>query len=304
MKPERACVRPASRGRQGGFTLVEMIMVIVITGVIAGMVAVFIQHPVRGYFDTVRRAELTDQADVSLRRMMRDVRLALPNSLRIMETNGATTNVGTCGTAGFTCYIEFIMTKSGGRYRDVTDGSTGGDFLSYTSAADTSFDVLGPTPAMAAGDYVVVYNLGAQPADAYNYDATAASCRAGGCNMARIATAGANVTLAANPFAAQSPPLPSPNARFQVVPAAEQAVTYACNTSVAANLNRFAGYGFNSAQAAPGGTPAVLAAGATCQATYTANATGRNGLLFISLTLAADDEHVTLFNQVHVDNTP
>lgn len=290
--------------KPSGFTLVEMIMVIVITGVIAGMVAVFIKSPVEGYFSTVRRAELTDQADVALRRVLRDVRLALPNSLRIMETNGATTNVGACGTAGFTCHIEFIMTQSGGRYRDPTDGSTGGDFLSYTNAADVSFDVLGPTPTMAQNDYLVVYNLGTQPADAYNYNTAAGACRVGGCNMARIATAGANVTLDANPFAAQIPPLPSPSARFQVVPATQQAVTYACNTSVAGNLNRFAAYGFNTSQSVPGGTPAVLADGATCQASYTANATGRNGLLFVSLTLAAGDEHVTLFNQVHVDNTP
>lgn len=34
-----------------GFTLVEAIVVIVITGVIAGMVAVFIRTPVEGYMD-------------------------------------------------------------------------------------------------------------------------------------------------------------------------------------------------------------------------------------------------------------
>ena len=39
-----------------GFTLVEAIMVIVITGILAGMVAVFIKAPVDGYVDSVRRA--------------------------------------------------------------------------------------------------------------------------------------------------------------------------------------------------------------------------------------------------------
>jgi hypothetical protein len=34
----------------------------------------------------VRRAELTDQADVALRRITRDIRLALPNSLRVTTT--------------------------------------------------------------------------------------------------------------------------------------------------------------------------------------------------------------------------
>jgi MSHA biogenesis protein MshO len=88
-----------SRRVQHGFTLIEAIMVIVITGILAGVVAVFITRPVQGYVDSVRRAELTDVADVALRRIGRDVRLALPNSLRV---------------SGNSC-IEFIMTKGGGR---------------------------------------------------------------------------------------------------------------------------------------------------------------------------------------------
>jgi MSHA biogenesis protein MshO len=290
--------------RRRGFTLVEMIMVIVITGVIFSMIAVFMKAPIDSYASTVHRAEMTDQADAALRRIQRDVRLSLPNSVRIMETNGTVTNIGTCGTAGFQCYVEFILTHSGGRYRDPVDGSTGGDFLSYTDSTDISFDVLGPTPAMAVGDYVVVYNLGANPANAYNYDPAAFACRAGGCNVARITVAGANVTLAGNPFAAQLPPLPSPNSRFQVIPAAQLAVTYACSTSVPGDLQRYAGYGLNVTQSAPGGTPAIVAGGVTCSANYTPNEFGRNGLLYVNLTLTSGGESVSLFNQLHVDNTP
>jgi MSHA biogenesis protein MshO len=282
-----------------------MIMVITITGIIASMVAVFIRAPVDGYVDSARRAELTDQADAALRRISRDVRLALPNSLRVMETNGTTTNFGTCGTAGFFCYIEFIMTRSGGRYRDPSDGSTAGDFLSFTDAADMTFDALGGA-AMAISDYIVVYNLGAgsNPANAYNYDTATNTCRVGGCNVARITALGANVTLGTNPFAAQVPPLPSPSARFQVVPANEQAVTFMCATSQPSHLDRFSGYGFNAVQAVPGVNPASLAGSATCNVTYAANATGRNGILYINLTLTSGGENVTLFNQIHVDNSP
>ena len=296
---------------QTGFTLVELIMVIVITGIIASMVAIFIRAPVEGYVDSARRAELTDQADVALRRISRDVRLALPNSLRVMETNGAATNPNTCGTAGFDCYIEFIMTRSGGRYRDPSDGSTAGDFLSFTDTTDMTFDALG-APAMAINDYIVVYNLGtgSNPANAYNYDTATNTCRGGvdpGCNVARITALGANVTLGNNPFAAQLPPLPSPSARFQVVPANEQAVTFMCQAGLTRELRRFSGYGFNAAQAVPGGGFARLADGATCNVTYianAANATGRNGILYINLTLTSGDENVTLFNQIHVDNAP
>lgn len=265
-----------------GFTLIEMIMVIVITGIISATVAVFIRAPVEGYVDSVRRAELTDAADVALRRITRDVRLALPNSLRVLNSGGVN-------------YVEFIMTSSGGRYRDPTDGSTAGDFLSFTDAGDTSFDVLGPLPEMAANDFVVVYNLGVPGSNAY----------AGG-NIAQIqGIAGNTVTLTAtNPFAAQSPPLPSPSARFQVVPGGVRAVSYAC-PGTADNLTRHWNYGFNAAQAVPaGGSSALLAQNAACTVDYVSAATGRNGLLYISLTLSSGGESVTLFNQIHVDNAP
>ena len=272
-------------------------MAIVITGILAGIVAVFITKPVEGYVDSVRRAELTDAADVALRRMTRDIRLALPNSLRITSSGGMN-------------YIEFIMTSVGGRYRDPADGSTGGDFLSFTSTTDLSFDVLGTmpaNPAIAVNDYVVVYNLGPgyEPGNAYNYDG--ANCLAGGCNIAKASGIAGNViTLDVNSFAAQSPPLPSPSARFQVVPGGVRAVTFACPATGTGNLTRYWNYGFNASQATPptGGSSAPLASGANCVVEYTANATGRSGLLFVQLILSSGDDSASLFQQIHVDNAP
>ena len=279
--------------RSAGFTLIEIVMVIVIIGIISGMVAVFVVKPVQGYIDTVQRAELTDSADVALRRLTRDVRLALPNSLRVM-------------TSGGNHYIEFIMTSNGGRYRDSTDGSTAGNFLSWTSG-NLTFDVLGPmpsNPALAVNDYIVVNNSGTgyTPADAY---AAADPCT--NCNRAKVSGISANVvTLATNPFAGQSPPLPSPNARFQVVPGGTKAVTYVCPITTAGNLSRYANYGFNATQTIPTGSPSVLAANATCTVDYTSIATVRNGLLYIELKLtdSTSGESVTLFQQIHVDNAP
>jgi len=287
------------RSSSAGFTLIEAIMVIVITGVLAGIVAVFITKPVEGYVDSVRRAELTDAADVALRRLTRDVRLALPNSLRTS---------GNC--------IEFIMTRTGGRYRDPADGSTGGKMLSFTSTVVTDFHVLGKTSNLATdpdyiadNDYVAIYNLGTgyAPADAY---------LAAGNNRAQVSSvtcSGANtppcyVTLVANPFAAQSPPLPSPNSRFQVIPGGTQAVSYVCSGG---QLKRYANYGFNPAQACPpAGTPATLIGSSTTTAVcpsieYTSNATaGRNGLLYVQLNVSSGGETVSLFQQIHVDNSP
>jgi len=297
------------RSCQSGFTLVEAIIVIVITGILAGMVAVFITKPVQGYVDSVRRAELTDAADVALRRITRDVRLALPNSLRLKDSSNAT--VASC-VAADECYIEFIMTKSGGRYRDPADGSTGGNFLDFTGtltnpscSSSLCFDILGTSPTnppnITNSDSIVVYNLGAgyTPADAYAGD-----------NRATVTiTSGTPyyATMTTNVFASQSPPLPSPNSRFQVVGQNDRVVRYGC---VSGALTRSSGCDFTTTTTCT--TSAVLAGSAsaepkaTCELDYQANATGRNGLLYIKLTLTdtPSDESVSLFQQIHVDNSP
>ena len=59
---------------------------IAIVGIIGAMVAVFIRSPVQSYVDSARRAELGDVADTALRRIIRDLRLALPNSVRVTES--------------------------------------------------------------------------------------------------------------------------------------------------------------------------------------------------------------------------
>lgn len=304
MNPPRSLTPRIRRTR--GFTLIEAVMVIVITGIIAGIVAVFITNPVKGYVASVHRAELSDEADLIARRFAREIHIALPNSLRVKDSSG---NVGSCAAQpSVTCYIEFIMTSGGGRYRDASDGSSGGNFLSFT-AGNLTFDVLGPmpsSPAIVAGDYIAVYNLGPgyAPADAY---ASGDPCT--NCNRAKVAAVSGNlVTLVSNPFYTQAPRLPSPNNGFQVVPGSVKAVTYACPTVTPGNLTRYWNYGFNANLATtPSGTSALLANNASCVvAPYSATNAATKGLLTITLTLTdpGSGEQVALVRQIHVDNAP
>lgn len=120
-----------------GFTLVEMVIVIVITGIIGTMVAVFIRVPVQGYMDVAARAALADTADTAARRLTRDVRLALPNSVRV-SNNGL--------------FLELLLTKTGGRYLSDSDPSGLGSVLSFeTTPASPAFSVVGAMPANALG---------------------------------------------------------------------------------------------------------------------------------------------------------
>jgi MSHA biogenesis protein MshO len=294
-----------------GFTLVEAVLVIVITGIIAGMVALFIRLPVQGYVDSEARVELSDTADTALRRMARDLRLALPNSIRRTS-------------AGGNQVIEFLLTKTGGRYLAEEDNpaANNGNILSFTDNTKLTFDIVGTMPAdsqaIVAGDFIVVYNLGPgfAPADAYTCGGAPVVC-----NRAQVAAApsGKTITLAGNPFANQpDPKMTSPGRHFHVV---TSAVTYICNPA-AGTLIRYWDYPIQATQptnasAAPlSSTPpppqALLATGVTaCDFSYdnTAGslASQRSGLVGLSLTMSSPNgsgEKVTMFHQVHVDNTP
>jgi MSHA biogenesis protein MshO len=278
---------------QRGFTLVEAVIVIVITGIIAAMVSIFITAPVQSYFDSTRRAELSDVTDTALRRISRDLHLALPNSIRT-PSNGSNL-----------CF-EFIPTSTGGRYRSQCSTQpcpAAEDDLNF-AAGDAAFDVLGgliSTPA--ANDRVVIYNLGIAPADAY-----------GGGNMATIISplSTNKITLAT----ATQFPFASPYNRFHVVPNADQAVFYACSglgIDAAGNgtgaLYRFSQYGFNAAQPAACPTPsltmAILAKNlSTCSFTYAPGATQRNALVAMRLGMTQKNETVSLYHKVHVSNVP
>lgn len=270
----------APTGAQG-FTLVEMIMVIVITGIIGAVVAVFIRRPVESYLDVARRGELSDIADTALRRITRDVRTALPNSIR-------TTTVGNVK------YLEYLQTSGGGRYRAAPDSAGAGDVLDFV-AADASFDVIGTMPALAAGNSIVIYNLSPSGSTANAYS---------GDNRGAYSSSTAT-TITLSP--AKLFPFQSPAKRFQVV---EHAVTYACDPlpAGAGVLRRYWNYGMVDPQPTPptGGSNALLATNISgCIFTYaTSAASARTGILTMDLQISAGGETVRLFQQVHVNNVP
>lgn len=269
-----------------GFTLVEAIMVIVITGIIAGIIALFIRAPVQGYFDSARRAELTDIADTAARRMARDIRTALPNSIRTASSAGTT-------------YLEFYPTIAGGRYRreqDCTGGCTG-NILDFSQTDADGFDVLGTfTTPLAGAEQIVIFNNGTADSDAYS-----------GTNRRAIAGYVApTMTLGAPAIRF---PYESPGNRFHVV---TTPVTYSCNPGLAAgngtgSLLRYQGYAPAAAQPTPpGGTPNLLASNVSaCSFAYNAGgAAGRIALVAIQLGITQENETVTIYHEVHVDNVP
>lgn len=285
-----------SAARQHGFTLIELVITLVVSTIVVGFVSLFISGPVQGFTDQARRARLVDAADTALRRIGRDVRRALPNSLR------ATTN-------GSVVALELIGTVDGARYRAQPPGTD--DQILDFAAADDLFNVLGPftqiTKPFSSDDFqLAIYNVGVPGADAYELanvvtpPGTTIGIDADG------ATGEDRVTLSpAFRFA-----YPSPTQRVFLV---DGPVTYLCD-SVAGTLMRYQGYTVASSQSARDSHGELVGAGATtslmanqlaaCAFSYTPGTAERAGLVSLHFTVQAQGESVSLLSQVHVDNVP
>ena len=224
---------------QLGFSLLEVIVVLVVLGVIGATIGMFITMPLRGAADLAARADLTNTADLAISQIERDLRTALPNSLRI-------------ATVGGVVYLEYLQLRTEGRYRSVTSGAvttastcpdTNGDTLANEdvltiAAADTCFRSLGDVPNFGTivnnSDYLVLYNLGTGFAGKNAYEFVGTGGNKALITATSVSVANENrITFAANTF-----PFASPGSRFHVI---SGPVTYVCDP-VAGQLRRQSGY--------------------------------------------------------------
>jgi MSHA biogenesis protein MshO len=278
-----------------------MVIVIVITGIIGAIVAMFLRAPVQGYVDSARRADMTDIADTALRRMSRDIRLALPNSVRVTTVGGVQ-------------YLEYLETMGGGRYNSATtpaDCMTSGNCTALTTVGDLVSGGAGTASAnlssgqgvIDAATSIVVYN---------QYNNAAADCGAanpssycghGVATVTGVVNGAANAAEDVISFAATNFYGGSPNNRFQLVTGP---VTYACNPATGL-LTRFSGYAIAAVQPTPpAGAGNVMASRVSaCTFTYSGNVVAqRSGLVTVHLTITEEGESVTLYSATHVSNVP
>jgi MSHA biogenesis protein MshO len=287
-------MRTATRVARG-FTLVELVITIAVGSVVVAFMAMFIVTPMTIYTAQTRRAMLVDAADSALRFMGRDLRAALPNSVRVSASGSVTA-------------LELLATADGARYQDSGPLSNPALALDLT-AADGAFATTVPftqvtLPWSSNAYFLSIYNVGVPGANAYQ--------------MANVITpAGTTITISAGATANQDLVTLSPAFQFafgspgQRVFLVSGPVSYLCDTA-AATLTRYSSYTIASAQ--PASAAALTAAGASaalvasnvagCQFVLSAGTAQRNALATLTLQIAQSGESVQLLHQVQVVNAP
>src|SRR5688572_20669613 len=309
-RPDRATGR--------GVTLIELVVAIVLIGIIVATTAYFIS-PLTQSVDLTTRAELTDAADSALQRMGREVRLAVPNSVRV-TTDG-----------GNRRFLEFLPIRTAGRYRAETGSISGGadcpanggvtppaaDLLSF-DAAETCFKTIGSVVdigTVTTNDFLVFNNYGC-PTPATCFVGQNAYATAGTLNRVKITGVANEGTRARFSFAGTTLDRSlhdSPGKRFYVVignatTGLPEPVSYVCDTGAGTLVRRW-GYTMSAAQptAFPDGAVAQMAGSvATCEFDYLPDVAPQIGLLTLRLTLSrpvsTGAETVSLYHSIHVSN--
>lgn len=282
---------------QHGFTLVELVIALTLSVVVTAFAAMFLTGPVRGYTDQARRADLVQSAESALHRISRDIRSALPNSVRIVPAG-----------SGFA--LELLESPSGARYRAGPPPGDPARRLTFNSA-DDSFNVLGGfaslgLPFSSNTHYLSIYNAGVPGASAWELS-----------NV--ITPPGTQVDIVADAipgeFTVSLVPAfrfsyPSPSSRVYLV---SGPVTWLCDP-VAGTLTRFSNYSISSNQTDRDSAVELLGAGgrsaraaqylAGCSASYQPGTAQRSGLVTVQLQLASSGEQIALLHQFHVENAP
>jgi MSHA biogenesis protein MshO len=267
-----------------GFTLVELVMVIALSGLVAVMVGVVMSRPMQGFVDQSRRAELVDLAGTALNRMARDIRLAVPNSVRLNK--GA---------------LELLRAPVGGRYRaNLVSGVRQDPPVCSTNPC--SIPVLGPLPlnelSLPARLWMVVYSIGGTGAGNAVWpplDGTSSVISP----RVDISLFGSDLNLTGAAIAGFRFRYASPQHRFFL---ADRVVGYRCANG---RIERgefdslLADYDYVSA------VPVVDHVDCAASSfAYTPGTNTRNGLVTLRLTLSDSGETISLLQEVHVDNAP
>ncbi len=286
--------------RQRGFTLVELVIVISLTALVGVLVLQVLQRPLEGALAQQRRAALVDAATLAQQRFMRDVREAVPNSLRV-SADGLGLEL-----LHFSQVARYLPNRRGSPLPVFASG-TASNCLAPGNACD-QLRLLDPAIDVSTVRWLVIYNIGAESAGV----ALAGSNVWAEASPGVITPSGSTLALAGGAASGESllqltPPsgsfrftFASPQHRVYL---ADQVVGYRCSGG---SLWRYTATTLSAAMpaAVPAGASRLAGDVGSCRFEYRRSAGTRVGLASLNLQLNRSGEIIQLHQQVHVDNVP
>lgn len=291
--------------RAAGFTLIELIVVIALTAIVASFMVLFLDAPMQSYFAQTRRSDLVDSANRISQAVTADVRTALPNSLR----------VNPAGTA-----LELLATTGTARYYGQGDknGTPPGEELVVGGAAASTFGTLDSFTTQAlkySGPYYVsVGNLGSPAYNAYN-SATGVMTPLGTTTVDPNPTTPPSVpqenwVQLAGSFSFQAAGAPAAQPSVHNAYLVSGPVSYVCNPNpanpAAGTVMRYSGYAVTTAQPVPpaGGASALIAHDVSACAISVVAAPGGYAygqLAILDVTLTSNGETLQVFFEMSTE---
>ncbi len=274
------------RNSSSGFTLIEMITVIVLLGVMSGVLTPFISKAMQAYSASKARADLVSKGRLSMERMSREIRHVVPNSLRILG-----------GGTG----IEFVRSRTGGRYVSEFDtfalGFSNPLRRFKTGVSRVELYTVGTGLNFVANDLLVIGN-------------TTPSLLEAGTTTVALTSITPTTLLDDNTvsgqvlnFAAKTFTMGSPGKHFVI---ADQTIEVGLNGT---NLHWYASTGlseYDNAQDWSSVDPMLVNGVNAVIFSYSAGASMSSGVLRIDLELidSVTNETIRLYQEVHMRNTP